>query len=230
MAEQAYKLDSFSSPHALIPYVLGPDPLLGRQGLRLSLFEEVKRLIDIVGAAFLIVLSLPLMLLIAALVKLSSKGPALYVQRRLTWGGQEFAMLKFRTMTVDAESDGAVLAARGDSRVTPIGVILRRHRLDELPQLFNVLRGEMSLIGPRPERPEIAAEIAKEVPWFNQRLRVRAGITGLAQVSAGYASSTDEHLEKLAFDLSYIERRSILLDLSIAARTVRVVVTGYGAR
>lgn len=231
MVERAYDLDPFSPTQTLIPQILCPDPAQGTQSLRVSLYEELKRLIDLVGASTLLVLSLPLMAVIAVLIKISSRGPVLYVQRRLTRNGQIFSMLKFRTMTVDAERErGAVLAARDDARVTAIGAILRRHRLDELPQLFNVLSGEMSLIGPRPERPEIANEIAKDIPWFSHRLRVRAGITGLAQVSSGYAASSDEHLEKLAFDLSYIERRSLLLDLSIAARTVRVVMTGYGSR
>jgi lipopolysaccharide/colanic/teichoic acid biosynthesis glycosyltransferase len=140
-------------------------------------------------------------------------------------------MFKFRTMRTNAERDGkAVWATASDPRVTKIGKLLRRTRLDELPQLINVLTGDMSLIGPRPERPEIARELSERFPSFNKRLKVKAGLTGLAQVQHGYAASSEAYRKKLAWDLVYIRKQSIALELEIAARTCVVVLTGDGAR
>jgi len=202
-----------------------------RRSFRLSCFLAVKRLTDIIVAIALIALFSPLFVLIAILVRCSSYGPIIYTQNRLTEGGRIFKMLKFRTMRFEAEeASGPVWAAKCDPRVTPIGRFLRVSRLDELPQLVNVLRGEMSLIGPRPERPEIAAQLRRELPFFDRRMAVKGGITGLAQVSAGYASNLQTYREKLHLDLQYVKNRSIVLDIMIAIRTVVVVVTGYGAR
>ena len=196
-----------------------------------STYGVVKRIVDFIGAAVLLVLFAPLMLVVALLVRLTSRGPVIFRQVRLTDGNREFTILKFRTMTVDAEQkSGAVWAAKNDSRITPVGRFLRTTRLDELPQLINVLRGDMSLIGPRPERPELAGLLQKELPSFYKRHKVRAGITGLAQVEHGYAGCTESYRRKLALDILYVKRRCLLLDLRIALRTVFVVFTGSGSR
>jgi len=193
-------------------------------------YEAVKRGFDIFLSATLLTLASPVMFTVALAVRLTSPGRALYLQKRLTRGGRTFDMYKFRSMCVDAEAGGAAFAKAKDPRVTPIGKFIRLTRLDELPQLINVLIGDMSLIGPRPERPEMARELAKEMPNFNRRLIVRAGLTGLAQVEGGYASDTESYKQKLALDLEYISKRSIALDCKIAWKTISVILTGHGAR
>lgn len=196
-----------------------------------GLYPFVKRVVDVVGSASLLVTLSPVMGGVAALVKLSSPGPVLFRQTRLTEGGRTFELVKFRSMVVDAEREkGAVLAEKADPRVTPIGRFLRKTRLDELPQLFNVLAGDMSLIGPRPERPEIAKDLSRRIPRFNGRLATKAGLTGLAQVIQGYPDGVKGYRRKLGLDLIYIRKQSVFLDLWIAARTVMVVLTGSGAR
>lgn len=194
-------------------------------------YDSLKRSTDIIGSALLLLFLSPVMAITALLVRFSSPGPVIYRQKRLTQGGRTFEMYKFRTMVSNAEgATGPVWAAISDPRVTPLGRILRTTHLDELPQLLNVLMGDMSLIGPRPERPEMAAELAAELPSFWRRLEVKAGITGLAQVSTGYVSSVRNYRRKLALDILYIEKRSLLLDLKIAFQTVMVIITGRGAR
>jgi lipopolysaccharide/colanic/teichoic acid biosynthesis glycosyltransferase len=194
-------------------------------------YDSFKRVFDIVGASLLLVAVCPIMLLAALAVRLGSPGPIIFRQKRLTQGNKVFTLLKFRTMVTDAEDNtGAVWAVDRDPRVTGLGMFLRKTRIDELPQLFNVLAGDMSLIGPRPERPEIAEKLAKELPSFNRRLEVKAGITGLAQVGTGYASCLKSYRKKLALDLIYIQNRCLLLDLRIALKTILVVLTGTGAR
>lgn len=191
----------------------------------------VKRALDFFGALFLLTLLFPVMILTALVVRMSSKGPVIFRQTRLTDGGRPFTMLKFRTMCQNAESKtGAVWASKNDARVTGVGRFLRKTRLDELPQLINVLKGEMSLIGPRPERPEFADLLKKELPSFDKRHMVKAGITGLAQVEHGYASCTESYRRKLALDLLYVKRCCLLLDLRIALRTIFVIFTGSGSR
>ena len=199
--------------------------------VRVEQYDHGKRIIDITGSAFLLLTTAPVMLCVAAAVYVDSGRPVVYLQKRLTQGGRVFTIFKFRTMRKDAEAkSGAVWAQLKDPRITKIGHFLRITRLDELPQLFNVLLGDMSLIGPRPERPELAKELAKQFPSFNRRLEVKAGITGLAQVSSGYASSVDSYRRKLALDLLYIKKRCFLLDIQIALKTVIVILTGSGAR
>lgn len=194
-------------------------------------YDGLKRTIDLVGAAFLLVLLAPVMVVVILAVRLTSKGPAVYTQKRLTAGGRVFTMYKFRSMFIDAETrTGAVWASSDDPRVTNIGKFLRVSRLDELPQLLNVLMGDMSLIGPRPERPELAEQLAKELPDFNRRMEVKAGLTGLAQTMSGYASSVRSYKRKLALDLIYINNRCLMLDLKIALKTILVILTGAGAR
>jgi len=196
-----------------------------------SLSGLLKRGIDILASAALILILTPVMILVAAAIKLTSPGPVLYSQTRLTQGGRKFTLWKFRSMCLNAETDGAAtLASKTDNRVTPIGRFLRRTRLDELPQLFNVLRGDMSLIGPRPERPEIAARLSGSIPRFHQRLQAKAGLTGLAQVIQGYPDGVLGYRRKLGLDLIYIREWSLLLDLWIALKTISVVLSGSGAR
>lgn len=204
------------------------DNSLGQQH---PLQNALKRAMDIAAAAALTAVLSPVMASVAIAVKLTSPGPILYSQTRLTQGGKEFTLWKFRSMRTDAEaSNGATLASRSDNRVTPIGRFIRRTRLDELPQLFNVLLGDMSLIGPRPERPEIASELSASIPRFHQRLRAKAGLTGLAQVIQGYPDGVLGYRRKLGLDIIYIRNWSLLLDLWIALKTVGVVLSGSGAR
>lgn len=203
----------------------------GGAASRRAVYRPVKRAMDVFGSLFLLITLSPVMLVVALLVKLTSPGPVIYRQRRLTQGGRVFELLKFRSMRQDAEAGtGAVWAAKNDPRVTPIGHVLRKYRLDELPQLWNVLRGDMSLIGPRPERPEIAAELERTFPSFRRRLEVPAGLSGLAQVGWEYCSSVESYRRKFALDLVYIKNQCLLLDLRIALRTVVVLLSGHGSR
>lgn len=196
-----------------------------------NLQAQAKRAIDIVGSGSLLLITSPVMAAVALAIHATSPGPILYSQTRLTEGGRIFTLWKFRSMHVDAEvSSGAKLATRADDRVTPIGRFLRRSRLDELPQLFNVLSGDMSLIGPRPERPEIARELLQAIPRFNRRLATKAGLTGLAQVIQGYPDGVHGYRRKVGLDMLYIRKWSLLLDLWIAVKTVGVVLSGSGAR
>jgi exopolysaccharide biosynthesis polyprenyl glycosylphosphotransferase len=177
-----------------------------------------KRTFDIGLALIGCVLASPLMLLIAAFVRVS--GPVFHRQVRLGEGGRQFNMLKFRTMVEDAEADGiARWAVAGDSRITRVGRVLRRMHLDEMPQLWNVLRGEMSIVGPRPERPEFLSAIAREVPHWSRRLMVKPGITGWAQVRSGYAADLSAAADKLSYDLWYLRNHNLLIDLAVCART-----------
>jgi lipopolysaccharide/colanic/teichoic acid biosynthesis glycosyltransferase len=200
-----------------------PHPsIAGRRG-------GVKRAFDLVFAALALALAAPLMLAIGAVVWLTSRGPVLYRQRRLGLYGRPFTILKFRTMVVDAEADGTpIWASMDDARCTRVGGLLRRFGLDELPQLWNVLRGEMSLVGPRPERPEFAREFARRWPGYNDRFAVRGGLTGLAQVE-GWRG--DSHIgERLAWDRRYIAQWSLLGDVVILARTVPEILFQRRAR
>jgi lipopolysaccharide/colanic/teichoic acid biosynthesis glycosyltransferase len=164
-------------------------------------------------------------------VRLTSRGPALYQQRRVGQHGRVFTIHKFRSMRQDAEAKtGAVWASKhGDPRVTPIGAILRKTRLDELPQLWNVLVGDMSLVGPRPERPEFVGHLTKDIPFYGQRHIVRPGVTGWAQVRYTYGATTEDALQKLQYDLFYIKHMSIALDLYIMIETVKTVMLRRGA-
>lgn len=216
-----------------LPFITseGEDEESLRGAICLTAYSMSKRFLDIFVSLSLLCLLLPLMILISLLIRLSSPGPAIYCQKRLTDRAKTFTMFKFRTMGSDAElHSGAVWAGENDPRVTRIGRFLRRTRLDELPQLLNVVIGDMSLVGPRPERPELAKTLKQELPSFHRRTKVRAGLTGLAQTASGYASCVEGYKEKLAWDLLYIKRRSLLLDLTILVRTVWVVISGQGAR
>ena len=180
-----------------------------------------KRVLDIMSAGALLLVSLPFFLFIAAAIKLEDGGPVFYKQCRLTKGGKTFDILKFRTMRVNAEADGvARLAAQGDNRITKVGNLLRATRLDELPQVLNILKGEMSMVGPRPERPEIAAEYKKEIPEFDYRLKLKAGLTGYAQIYGVYNTTP---YDKLKLDLIYIRNYSIFLDLKLIFMTPKIL-------
>ncbi|MCB0329680.1 MAG: sugar transferase [Bdellovibrionales bacterium] len=190
-----------------------------------------RRVADIILATTFLIPSLPIMLVVALLVKATSKGDIFFVQDRLTENGRIFKLFKFRTMVQDAEkASGAIFAAVEDSRVTWLGRYLRLSRLDELPQLLNVLAGDMSFIGPRPERPEIAQSLKQKYHSFDQRLKVKAGLTGLAQVRGGYADCEQSYRKKLALDRMYIRYQSVSLDLWILCCTVVVCLRGSGAR
>ena len=197
-------------------------PLLLMRNRGLTAEQQfVKRLLDIVVCVILTVLLSPVLLVIALCVKLYDRGPVFYRQERLTQYGKVFMIIKFRSMRVDSETkSGARLAAKGDSRITPVGRILRKIHFDELPQLFNIIRGDMSIVGPRPERPEIAAQYEKEIPEFSYRLKVKAGLTGYAQV---YGKYNTKPYDKLKLDLTYIENYSLLLDLQLVATTVKIL-------
>jgi sugar transferase (PEP-CTERM system associated) len=205
--------------------------LLYAEGFTFSVIDlALKRLLDIVASAVMLVLTAPFLAAAALAVKLQDGGPVLYRQARVTRGGRVFRIMKLRTMTTDAEASGAVWAQKADPRVTRIGRFLRRSRLDELPQLVNVLKGDMSFVGPRPERPEFTAELARELPLYNERHLVRAGLTGWAQVNYPYGASLDDARSKLSYDLYYVKNFSVLFDVLIIAQTLRVVLWPSGAR
>ncbi|MCM1264389.1 MAG: exopolysaccharide biosynthesis polyprenyl glycosylphosphotransferase, partial [Butyrivibrio sp.] len=181
----------------------------------------VKRLIDLVCAFILLVIASPFMLITAIAIKLYDKGPVLYKQVRCTMDAREFNILKFRSMRVDAEKDGvARLASQNDSRITPVGKFIRAVRIDELPQLFNIIKGDMSFVGPRPERPEIIAQYIEEMPEFTFRMKVKAGLAGYAQVYGKYNTTP---YDKLKLDLTYIENYSVWLDLKLMLLTIKIL-------
>ncbi len=235
-----------------------PASLAKRGAIRVAMNRLIKRSLDIIGASVGLILSAPLMLAVAIAVKLDSRGPIFYTQtrvgvnrrkldrrycqfvsvsdrrgrdrRRDDYRGRPFEIIKFRTMVQDAEKlTGPVWAVKQDPRITRIGRILRKTRLDEVPQFWSVLKGDMSLVGPRPERPTFVRNLCQEVEGYERRLEVKPGLTGLAQVENGYDSSVASVAEKVRFDLTYIRGWSIWSDVRILARTVVVVLTGKGA-
>lgn len=191
-------------------------------------WRVAKRSLDIVLSAAALCLLSPVLLFLASGVKAGSPGPAIYRQTRCGRGGQHFFIYKFRTMKVDAEDGTPRLAVPGDPRVTSFGRILRQYHLDELPQLWNVLRGDMSLVGPRPERPYFVALIRRRNPDYDRLFAVRPGLTSLGMVRFGYASDLDGMVERSRFDMAYLSRQSALTDLRILAETACVVVKGKG--
>jgi lipopolysaccharide/colanic/teichoic acid biosynthesis glycosyltransferase len=208
--------------------------------------ELAARVLNVAVASLAFVLTLPLMLLVALAVRLTSKGPVLYSQIRVgvdrrfrsqrqddrrshDHGGRLFRMYKFRTMRIDAEADGkAVWAQKSDPRTTSVGKFLRKTRLDELPQLYNVIRGDMNVVGPRPERPTIFAQLREDIPQYAQRQRVKPGITGWAQINQAYDSCMDDVKNKVRFDLEYVQRQSLAHDLRIMSMTLPVMVFRKG--
>ena len=196
-----------------------------------SYYFLLKSIIDTFLASVMLVMAAPLMLATYLAIKVVSPGPALLKQKRLTLNGKQFTIYKYRSMRLDAEKrSGAKMADENDPRIFPLGKFLRKARLDELPQLINVIKGEMSLVGPRPERPEIASTLEKELRGFYRRTRTKAGLTGLAQVQHGYCSSIDSYRRKLALDLLYVRKQSLLLDIAILFKTISVILFFRGAR
>jgi len=195
------------------------------------LYALTKRTLDILGSLIGLVCLSPLLLLTAVLIKLTSKGPILYSQVRVGKNGRHFNIYKFRTMKVDAEKHtGPVWATKNDNRLTPIGGILRKSRIDEIPQFVNVLRGDMSLVGPRPERPMFVEQLKKQICDYEKRLDVKPGITGLAQVWHRYDETIEDVRKKIKYDVLYIRKACFWTDMRILLQTFRVVFTGAGAR
>ena len=210
---------------------LRPSWLIFSSGFRKSsLIAAVKRAVDLLVSAVGLTVVTPVLAVVAIAVRVSSPGPALYHQLRVGKGGRLFTIYKFRSMRHDAEAGtGAVWSTAHDPRVTPIGRFLRRTRLDELPQLWNVLVGDMSIVGPRPERPEFVADLTMQIPFYGQRHVVRPGVTGWAQVRHSYGSTVDDALQKLQFDLFYIKHLSIAFDLFICLETLKTVLVRRGS-
>jgi len=195
------------------------------------ILNSIKRVGEAVAAAGLLALTGPLMAIVAVAVRLTSAGPILYRQMRVGLTGDVFDLLKFRSMTEDAEADSGPVwtsRARKDPRITPVGGFLRKTRLDELPQLWNVLKGEMSFVGPRPERPHFVDKLRKVIPYYDERHTVRPGITGWAQVKFPYGSTIEDAEEKLEYDLYYVKHMSLLLDVAIVLETFKVMLLGRG--
>ncbi|QWR76562.1 sugar transferase [Candidatus Magnetomonas plexicatena] len=191
---------------------------------------KLKHIADKIISVVILIISLPIGALTAVLIKLDSRGPVFFTQDRVGFNGQIFKIIKFRSMKVDAETNGAVWASSNDPRVTRVGKFIRKFRIDELPQLINVLRGEMSFIGPRPERPDFVQGFNISIPYYSLRHSVRPGITGWAQIKYRYGASYDDTVIKLQYDLFYIKRLSSMLDLLIMFETVKTVLFGKGAR
>jgi sugar transferase (PEP-CTERM system associated) len=197
---------------------------------RLRLYRQARRLADVVLATIGFVLSLPLMAITAVAIKLDSRGPVLYRQERVGLHNEVFKIIKFRSMRTDAEKFGAVWAAEDDPRVTRVGRLIRKLRIDELPQFINVIRGDMSFIGPRPERPVFVEQLEKASRYYSQRHLVKPGLTGWAQIRYPYGASVEDAIEKLQYDLYYIKNQSPVLDAIIIFETIRIVLFGRGAR
>ncbi|HZC44452.1 MAG TPA: sugar transferase, partial [Acidobacteriaceae bacterium] len=193
--------------------------------------RSIHRAASFLAAVVLTILLAPIGLLVAMAVKLESEGPVFYTQERVGLSGRTFRVIKFRSMRNDAETNsGPVWATAGDSRVTRVGAVLRKVRLDELPQMINVLRGEMFLVGPRPERPHFVRTLEEKIPYYDLRHCIPPGITGWAQVCADYGSNLDESRTKLEYDLFYVKNASLLFDLLILFKTIKIVLCGRGSR
>jgi sugar transferase (PEP-CTERM system associated) len=214
--------------------VLNPSWIIFAEGFRRDGIRQAsKRAFDILTSFVLVLITWPIMLLtmLAIVVEDGPRAPVLYRQRRVGLDAKEFAVLKFRSMRVDAEGDGKARWATGsDDRITRVGRLIRKLRIDELPQILNVLRGDMSFVGPRPERPEFVAQLSESIPYYEERHCAKPGITGWAQICYPYGSSEKDSLEKLQYDLYYVKNHSLLFDLMILLQTVEVVLLGKGAR
>jgi sugar transferase (PEP-CTERM system associated) len=190
--------------------------------------KRLKRIFDIVVAIIIGIIALPIMCIAAIIVKLESPGPIIFKQKRVGLGNEEFMIYKFRSMRNDAEKDGAKWALKNDPRVTKFGKIMRKTRIDELPQLWNVLKGDMTFVGPRPERQVFIETLEKEIPFYNVRHSVKPGLTGWAQVKYPYGASVEDALRKLEYDLFYIKHQNFIFDIIIIFRTLKTVVFGKG--
>ncbi len=214
--------------------LVNPGWLIFSPGFRDSRMRKAsKRAVDLIASVVIVLITWPVMLFIALSIKIEDglRAPVFYQQSRVGQGGGEFQVLKFRSMREDAESDGkAVWAEEEDPRVTRIGRLIRKYRLDELPQAFNVIRGQMSLVGPRPERPEFVDELSESIPYYSERHTVKPGVTGWAQLRYSYGSSEEDTVQKLQYDLYYVKNHNLFLDLTIILQTVEVILWGKGAR
>ncbi|MFN7622214.1 MAG: TIGR03013 family XrtA/PEP-CTERM system glycosyltransferase, partial [Acidobacteriota bacterium] len=198
-------------------------------GKRTTFWNSLRRIFNVLLALSGLILAFPVMLLAALAIRLDSRGPIFYIQERVGRHGQLFHIIKFRSMRVDAESDGLPQWAQTDDpRVTRVGRFMRKTRIDEIPQFINVLRGEMSFVGPRAERPFFVEQLSRQIPYYEQRHLVEPGLTGWAQVNYGYGSSVEDALQKLQYDLYYIKNVSLLFDLWIILKSIRIVLFGYG--
>ena len=211
---------------------LRPEWLIFSDGfVRSAGARAAKRVVDLVAATGLLVVTLPLWLLVALAIKLGDRGPVLFGQLRVGLQGKPFMLWKFRSMRVDAEAQtGATWANANDPRVTRVGRWIRALRIDEIPQAWNVLRGEMSFVGPRPERPEFVSTLSQQIPYYEYRHTLRPGITGWAQVNFPYTATVEDSREKLEYDLYYLKNFSVLMDLFILFRTVKIILFGWGSR
>ena len=193
----------------------------------IGFYSKIRRVIDFIISLLSLVIVIPIILITSIFIMLESPGNPFYVQSRMGFMGKEFNLIKLRSMRTDAEKNGAQWADKNDPRITKVGRFIRKTRIDELPQIFNVLKGDMSIIGPRPERQIFVEEFVKYIPDFPKRLEVKPGLTGWAQVNGGYEITPEE---KLRLDLFYIENRRFLLDVKIVLRTIQIIFTGEGAR
>ena len=212
--------------------LLNPSWMLFSEGFRYSQYRDVtKRLFDVIAALLLFAMIWPFALITALAVFLESGGPVLYSQMRTGQEGRAFKLYKFRSMCNGAEKDGkAVWAQVNDNRITKVGAFIRNTRLDELPQLYNVLKGDMSFVGPRPERPEIVCDLIKEIPYYDARHRVKPGLMGWAQLKYPYGASISDSREKLRYDLYYSKNHGLLLDILILIQTAEIILLGKGVR
>ena len=195
---------------------------------RSKFYSQLKRAGEVLLAILLQIALLPFELIIALITKITSPGPALYKQIRVGKNDKEFALYKFRTMRIDAEKNGAQWSGTEDNRVTPFGKLLRRTHFDELPQLINVIKGDLSFVGPRPERPEFVTILKEKIPYYDIRHIVQPGVTGWAQINYRYGASVEDAYEKLQHEIYYIKNRSIILDLAIIIKTIRSVFINHG--
>lgn len=192
-----------------------------------GLYIIIKRILDLLISIFSLIIVIPIILLFALIIIIESPGNPFYIQKRTGLMGREFNLIKLRSMRLDAEKNGAQWAEAEDPRITKVGRFIRKTRIDELPQILNVINGDMSLIGPRPERPVFVEEFSKYIPNFPKRLEIKPGLTGWAQVNGGYEINPED---KLKLDLYYINNNTVLLDVTIIFKTIKIIVTGEGAR
>jgi exopolysaccharide biosynthesis polyprenyl glycosylphosphotransferase len=234
MGVAVYEMPTFYEKIAgKIPVIHTSDVWMGYSnisGVKKNIYNfKFKNFIDKTLAVIILIITAPLAVLTAIFIKMESKGPVIYAQSRVGLGENIFTLYKFRSMHIDAEVNGAVWAQKNDPRITRVGKVTRFLRIDELPQLWNVLKGEMSFVGPRPERPEFVKQLGEKIPYYMLRHSVKPGITGWAQINYKYGASQEDAQEKLQFDLYYIKNRDFILDLYIMLRTMRVMISGTGS-